>query len=50
MEFCILLAYGALAARASAIAVRPRFSALVNRLAGSLLVAAGVGLAQVRRA
>ncbi|MGH7392193.1 MAG: LysE family translocator [Candidatus Rokuibacteriota bacterium] len=50
MEFVVLLAYGALAARASTIAARPRFGALANRLAGSMLIAAGIGLARGRRA
>ncbi|MBI3637900.1 MAG: LysE family transporter, partial [Candidatus Rokubacteria bacterium] len=50
LEFFVLLAYGTLAARAGVIALRPRFSTLANRVAGSLLVAAGVGLARARRA
>lgn len=50
MELVILLGYGAVAARASVIAVRPRFAALANRLAGSMLIAAGLGLARARRA
>src|SRR5262245_4956774 len=50
MELIILLGYGAVAARASVIAVRPRFAALANRLAGSMLIAAGLGLARARRA
>jgi threonine/homoserine/homoserine lactone efflux protein len=50
LEFCVLLAYGALAGRLTAVAARPRFQTLANRVAGSLLVAAGVSVAVQRRA
>jgi len=46
VEFFVLAAYGALAGRATSLASRP----ITNRVAGSLLVAAGVGTAAVRRA
>jgi threonine/homoserine/homoserine lactone efflux protein len=50
IEFFVLLAYGAAAGRLTAVASRPRFQTIANRVAGTLLVAAGVGLARVQRA
>ena len=50
LEFFVLLAYGAAAGRLTAVAARPRFQTVANRVAGSMLVAAGVGLARVERA
>jgi homoserine/homoserine lactone efflux protein len=50
IEFFVLLAYGAAAGRASALAGRPRFRTLANRLAGSMLIVAGVGIARMRPA
>ena len=47
IEFFVLLAYGALAGRLTSVAARPRFQSLANRLAGTMLVAAGVGLARI---
>jgi threonine/homoserine/homoserine lactone efflux protein len=49
IEFFVLLAYGALAGRLTAVAARPRFQTLTNRVAGALLVAAGVSVALQRR-
>lgn len=48
VEFIILFIYGQLAGRALATARSPRFEKLTNRLAGSLLVGAGIGLARLR--
>jgi threonine/homoserine/homoserine lactone efflux protein len=50
IEFFVLLAYGAAAGRATALASRPRFRTLANRLAGSMLIVAGVGIARIRHA
>ena len=48
VEFIILFIYGQLAGRALATARSPRFEKLTNRVAGSLLVGAGIGLARLR--
>jgi homoserine/homoserine lactone efflux protein len=49
VEFLILLSYGQLAARAVSAARNPRFEKLTNRIAGTLLVGAGLGLARLKR-
>jgi threonine/homoserine/homoserine lactone efflux protein len=50
IEFMVLLGYGALAGRLTVWASRPRLRVLTNRVAGALLVTAGVGTAALRRA
>lgn len=49
IEFFVLLAYGALAGRLTVVAARPRFQTLAHRVAGAMLVAAGVSVALQRR-
>jgi threonine/homoserine/homoserine lactone efflux protein len=49
LEFFILLGYGLLASRATRFATEQRFAAWTNRLAGSMLIGAGLGLAALRK-
>jgi threonine/homoserine/homoserine lactone efflux protein len=49
IEFVVLLASGALAGRLTVVAARPRIQTLANRVAGTMLVTAGVGLLRVER-
>lgn len=49
LEFFILFGYGALAGRATRLTAQPRFARITNRVAGSLLIGAGVGLAALRK-
>jgi homoserine/homoserine lactone efflux protein len=49
LEFVVLLGYGMLAGRAAVAAQRPELTRWINRASGSLLIAAGVGMAALRR-
>ena len=45
LEFFVLLGYGALAGRLTSVATRPRFQTIANRVAGALLIGAGISVA-----
>jgi homoserine/homoserine lactone efflux protein len=49
IEFLVQLFYAVLAGRASHLATQPRFARLTERVAGTLLVGAGLGMAALRR-
>ena len=49
VEFGVQIFYAILSGRFSLYAAMPRFAAISNRVAGSLLIAAGVGMAAIRR-
>lgn len=50
LELAVLFGYGIVASRARLFALRPRVALWLNRLAGSALLLAGLGLAMLRRA
>jgi len=49
VEFFILFGYGQLAGRTLSAVKNPRFEKISNRIAGSLLIGAGLGLARLSR-
>jgi homoserine/homoserine lactone efflux protein len=49
IEFFVQLGYALLAGRAAHLAVQPRFARITDRVAGSLLIGAGLGMAALRR-
>ena len=50
IEFLVQLFYAVLAGRASHLAAERRFARITDRVAGTLLIGAGVGMAAIRRA
>ena len=49
VEFVILFTYGQVAGRTLSLVRNPGFERLSNRIAGSLLIVAGLGLARLKR-
>ncbi|HEY1706978.1 MAG TPA: LysE family translocator [Rhizomicrobium sp.] len=49
IEFCVQLFYAVLAGRFSHLATRPSFAKITGRIAGSILVVAGAGMAALKR-
>lgn len=49
IELAVLTVYGCLARQAAAYAARPRYATLSNRVAGSMLLFAAVGMAGIQR-
>jgi threonine/homoserine/homoserine lactone efflux protein len=49
VEFFVQLFYAVLAGRVTHLATQPRFAAITNRIAGTLLVGAGIGMAAIRK-
>lgn len=49
IEFSVLFFYASLAAQATRLALAPRFAAVTNRIAGTFLIGAGIGLASLTR-
>lgn len=50
IEFAVQLIYATLADRVSHLASQPRFARVTDRIAGTLLIGAGIGMAAIRRA
>ena len=50
IEFLVQFGYALLAGRAAHLASEPRFAHVTERVAGSLLIGAGIGMAAIRRA
>ena len=49
IEFFVQVSYAVLAGRAAHLAAQPRFARITDRVAGSLLIGAGLGMAALRR-
>ncbi len=49
VEFIVLLMYGSLVSRMAFFATQPRFRRAADRVAGSMLITAGVSMAAIRR-
>jgi threonine/homoserine/homoserine lactone efflux protein len=49
IEFVVQVFYAALAGRAAHLAAQPRFARITDRVAGTLLIGAGIGMAALRR-